>query len=91
MLYNNTFYHHLDYRLVFVNFTEQRNGIEFQFSTIDDEVAFEDDFAELNHTTGSGIKEGLEQFGEFLRYSAIVKIFDNEGECSLYHVLGGHV
>ena len=83
MLYTILFYH-LDYNRVFVDFSSNRMGSDVVVTTIDDVIAFEDDTIVLRHVTTTGIKEGLEQFGEFLRDFTTVTIIDNEGKFFLY-------
>ena len=65
---------------MFVDFSTDRDGGDVIVTTIDDVIAFEDDTIVLRHVTTTGIKEGLEQFGEFLRDFTTVTIIDNEGK-----------
>ena len=58
-----------------VDFSGDRNGAIVTITT----EAFEDDTIVLRHETNSGIKEGLEQFGEFLRYFTTIQIIHIEG------------
>ena len=84
MLYTTLFYH-LDYNPVFVDFSSNRIGSDVVVTTIDDVIAFEDDTIVLRYETTTGIKEGLEQFGEFLRDFTTVTIIDNEGKFFFIH------
>ena len=78
--------HHIDYESVFIDLNQ--TGGDVVVTTIEDNIAFEDDTIVLRHETDTGIKEGLEQFGEFLRDFTIVKIIDNEGKYfNFYHII----